>query len=240
MVQGGLTIVKIEVLLTRSGTSVPYRTLHRFATEECGLWPRDTTVQVLDGEPRVECQIDFAQMRFIDDPDTGRRRKVHALIFTAAFSRHMFVYLTYSQTLAEVIAGCEAAWSFFGGVFKVLIPDNLNPVVAAADAVNPWLSVGWLDYSQHAGFVTDPARVRTPQDKPMVERAGQYVRNNFFAGEIHRPAAGADRRHHVVHPDGGDADPRQHRRPTAGSVQRAGTACCCRSRPSAAFRCCGR
>ena len=70
-------------------------------------------MRVLDGEPGVECQIEFAQMGFIDDPDTGRRRKVHALIFTAVFSRHMFVYLTYSQTLAEVIAGCEAAWAFF-------------------------------------------------------------------------------------------------------------------------------
>lgn len=37
----------------------------------------------------------------------------------------MFVWLTYSQTLAAVIAGCEAAWGFFGGAFKVLIPDNL-------------------------------------------------------------------------------------------------------------------
>jgi len=56
-------------------------------------------------------------------------------------------------------------------------------VVTAADAVNPRLSVGWLDYAQHAGFVTDTARVRTPQDKPKVERAVQYVRGNFFAGE---------------------------------------------------------
>ena len=38
-VKDGLTIVKIEVLLTRSGTTVPYRTLHRFATEECGFPP---------------------------------------------------------------------------------------------------------------------------------------------------------------------------------------------------------
>ena len=95
----------------------------------------------------------------------------------------MFVWLTYSQTLAAVIAGCEAAWAFFGGVFKVLIPDNLKPVVTDADAVNPRLSAGWLDYAQHAGFVTDPARVRRPKDKPRVERAVQYVRGNFWAGE---------------------------------------------------------
>jgi transposase len=51
---------------------------------------------------------------------------------------------------------------------RVHNPDNLKPVVTDADAVNPRFSVGWLDYSQHAGFVTDPARVRSPQDKGLV------------------------------------------------------------------------
>jgi transposase len=50
----------------------------------------------------------------------GRRRVVHALIFTAVYSRHMFVWLTFAQTLQAIIAGCEAAWRFFGGVFGVL------------------------------------------------------------------------------------------------------------------------
>jgi len=140
-------------------------------------------MRVNDDEPGVECQIDFAQMGFILDPETGRKRRVHALIFTAVVSRHMFVWLTYSQTLTAVIAGAEAAWAFFGGVFKVLIPDNLKAVVTKADKVNPQLSVGWLDYAQHAGFHTDPARVRAPQDKPRVERAVQFVRGNFWAGE---------------------------------------------------------
>ena len=39
----------------------------------------------------------------------------YALIFTAVYSRHMFVWLSYSQTLVAVIAGCQAAWEFFGG-----------------------------------------------------------------------------------------------------------------------------
>lgn len=95
----------------------------------------------------------------------------------------MFVCLTYSQTLAAVIAGCEAAWAFFGGAFKVLVPDNLKPVVVDADAVNPRLSRGWLDYAQHAGFITDTARVRSPTGQTP-RRAGGAVR----AGQLLRRA----------------------------------------------------
>jgi hypothetical protein len=108
---------------------------------------------------------------------------VHALIFTAVYSRHQFVWLTYSQTLEALIAGCEAAWVFFGGVFKILIPDNMKAIVVKADAVNPVLTQGWLDYAQYCGLATDTARVGTPTDKPRVERAVQYVQKNFWAGE---------------------------------------------------------
>ena len=182
-VKADLSVVKIGVLLERRGVVVPYRTLHRFCVERCGFGRTAATVRVADGEPGAECQLDFGCLGLLADPVTGQRRKVHALIFTACYSRHMFVWLTFSQTLTALIAGCEAAWEFFGGVFKVLIPDNASAIVADADAVNPRFTAGWLDYAQHCGFATDAARVRSPKDKPKVERAVQYVRGNFFAGE---------------------------------------------------------
>lgn len=182
-VDKGLTVVKIGGLLARDGIMVPQRTLHRYCVEHTEYRSRGDTVLLADGEPGVECQIDFARMGLVFDPEAGRRRVAHALIFTAVYSRHMFVWLTFSQTLEAIIAGCEAAWRFFGGVFAVLIPDNMTPVVAKADATNPQFVVGWLEYAQARGFVTDPARVAHPQDKPRVERAVQYVRSNFFAGE---------------------------------------------------------
>lgn len=189
-----LQLTNIHGKLGRRGVVVPYRTLHRFAAQRCGFGRPRRTVRVADGEPGVECQIDFARMGLINDPQSGRRRVVHALIFTAVYSRHMFVWLSFRQTLEAVIAGCEAAWEFFGGIFPVLIPDNLSPVIADADPVNPTFTVGWLDYAQARGFVTDPARVRSPQDKPRVERMVQYVRGNFFAGEEFRDLPDAQRR----------------------------------------------
>jgi len=182
-VDAGLSVVKVGVLLERRGVVVPYRTLHRFCVERCGFGKSAATVRVADGEPGAEVQIDFGYLGLLADPVTGHRRKVHALIFTACYSRHMFVWLTFSQTLVAVIAGCQAAWEFFGGAFKVLVPDNASAIVADADPVNPRFTGGWLDYAQHCGFATDPARVRSPKDKPRVERAVQYVRGNFFAGE---------------------------------------------------------
>ncbi|MEY8014937.1 hypothetical protein [Mycobacterium servetii] len=121
-VEKGLTVVKIGDLLARQGMAVPQRTLHRYATACTAYRGRGSagTVPVADGEPGVECQIDFGQMGKIFDPESGRNRVVHALIFTAVYSRHMFVWLTFNQTLVAIVAGCEAAWRFYGGVGRVI------------------------------------------------------------------------------------------------------------------------
>lgn len=181
-----LTLAKIHMLLGRRGVVVPYRTLHRFAVAELGFGRRQPTVRVADGKPGKEVQVDFGWLGLVPDPATGRRRVAQGLIFTAVYSRHMFVYPTLRQTLEEVVAGFEAAWVFFGGVFAVVVPDNMKAIVDHADAIDPRLNDAFREYAQARGFVVDPARVRHPRDKPRVERCVQYARSNFFAGEDFR------------------------------------------------------
>jgi hypothetical protein len=48
------------------------------------------------------------------------------LFSTACWTRHCFVWLSLRQTLADVIVGFEAAWSFFGGVFPPGDPRQLE------------------------------------------------------------------------------------------------------------------
>lgn len=194
-VGGDLTGVKIHELLGRRGIQVPCRTVQRYIAEVCGRTRgRGPTVRVADGEPGDELQIDFGRMGVWFDAVSGRNRVVHALIFTAGYSRHCFVWLTFAQTLDAVIAGCEAAWRFFGGVFKTVIPDNLKAIVEHADALEPRLNQAFVEYAQARGFVIDPARVRRPQDKGRVERSVQFVRDSFFAGETFVDLADAQRR----------------------------------------------
>jgi transposase len=179
----GLTLTKVHTLLGRRGVVVSYRTLHRYSTAELGFGQRQATVPVADCEPGAELQVDFGRLGFLTDAEDGRRRVVQGLIFTAVYSRHIFVWPTYRQTLGEVIAGFEAAWAFFGGVFAVVIPDNMKAIVDKADAIDPKLNDAFREYAQARGFVVDPTRIRSPRDKPRVERCVQYVRSNFFAGE---------------------------------------------------------
>jgi transposase len=173
---------KVQELLGRhTGVVVPYRTLHRFATRELGFGGRRVTVRLAEGQPGEELQLDFGAVGWITEG--GRRRRVWALVLVAAVSRHLFVWLTYRQSVDDVVAGCEAAWAFFGGVFRVLIPDNLKAIVTTADRDSPRLTTAFVEYAQARGFVVDPARVRHPQDKGRVERAVQYVQTSLFAGE---------------------------------------------------------
>ncbi len=199
LVDDGLTVVKAGELLGRRGVVVAERTLHRYALEMIGVGRsvRGTTVRVADGEPGVELQVDFGKMGLIDDAETGRRRVVQALIFTAVFSRHCFVWLSFTQTTQAVIAGCEAAWDFFGGVFAVLIPDNMSSVIDKANPTEPRFNQAFVEYAQSRGFLIDPTRVRTPTDKPRVERTVPFVRNSFFAGESFVDLADGQRRAEV-------------------------------------------
>ncbi|MST32894.1 IS21 family transposase, partial [Acidimicrobiaceae bacterium USS-CC1] len=196
LVDEGLTVVKAHELLARQGVVVAQRSVHRYALEVLGVGrsARRSTVPVADGEPGAELQVDFGKMGLLVDTVTQRRRVCWALILTACYSRHCFVWLSFTQTTEAVIAGFEAAWGFFGGVFKVVIPDNMSSAITTADKLEPRFNQAFIEYAQARGFVVDPARVRSPQDKPRVERTVPFVRNSFFAGETFVDLADAQRR----------------------------------------------
>jgi transposase len=181
-VEAGLTVAKIHDLLGRSSVVVPYRTLVRFCVERLGSGQKTTrTVPVADPPPGRELQVDFGRMGLIACGE--RRRFVYALIFTACYSRYCYAYLSFHQTIEAVIEGFEEAWAFFGGVFPVVIPDNMAQIVKKADKIAPRFNDTFLEYSQSRGFYVDPARVASPDDKPRVERTVPFVRDSFFAGE---------------------------------------------------------
>lgn len=183
---GGVLVPKVRTLLHRfTGVLVPERTLMRFVADEIGRTRKPgATVPVADGAPGQEVQVDFCDLGWVQDPDSGRRRKAQALVFTPVCSRYEFVWPCWDQRVETVIEAMEAAWRFYGGVFAVVVPDNCKCIVVGADPLNPRFCQPFLEYAQSRGFVADPARVRSPQDKARVERSVQYVQGSLLPGEV--------------------------------------------------------
>jgi hypothetical protein len=160
----GLRLTKIRKLLVRQGIEIAYPTLHRFAVLELQFGKTATTIPVLDGEPGHELQLDTGWVGWLTLPQ-GKKRRFRSWIFTAVRSRHRFVYPAFEETTARAIEACEAAWAFFGGVFRVLIPDNTKAIIVDADPLAPRITPAFLEYAQARHFHIDPARVRSPRDK---------------------------------------------------------------------------
>ncbi len=182
-VDDGVRLTKVCRLLKRNGVMVSYATLHRFAVLELGFGRKAATVPVADCEPGEELQVDTGWMGYLMRDAQGKRRRFRAWIFTAVRSRHRFAYPCFQETTQSAIEACEAAWAFFGGVFRVLLPDNTKAIVDHADPLQPRINRAFLEYSQARGFHIDPTRVRSPQDKARVERSVVPVREDCFAGE---------------------------------------------------------
>jgi hypothetical protein len=181
----GVRLTKIRTLLARRGVSLAYPTLYRFAVEELRFGRQATTLPVLDGEPGQELQVDTGWVGWLTSPALTRpRRRFRAWIFTAVRSRHRFVYPTFEETTARAIEACEAAWDFFGGVFKILIPDNTKAIIVTADPLAPRINPAFLEYAQARQFHIDAARARHARDKARVERSVPTVRDDCFGGEV--------------------------------------------------------
>lgn len=178
-----LRLRKVHTLLVRKGLTASYATLRRYAMTELGWSKKAPTVRIEDPPPAQEAQVDFGAMGFITDAETGKRRKLWVLIVTLSFSRYMFVWPTFVQTTEAVCEALDRAWAFFDGMPHTIIPDNMKAIIRTPDALSPVLTEAFLDYVQARGLFVDPARVRSPKDKPRVENQVAYVRESWFDGE---------------------------------------------------------
>src|SRR5208283_2365812 len=99
----------------------------------------------------------FGRLGLFYDPESGKKRFVYALVVTLVFSRHQYVAISLTQDLPVLISGMEDAWQFFGGVTRRVIVDNLRAAVVKSDRYAPVFNRTFLEYSEHRGFIIDPA-----------------------------------------------------------------------------------
>jgi transposase len=178
-----LLLTRVQELLSQQhGVAVAYTTLRRYV-RQAGLWkqPR-STVRMAPTAPGEVAEMDFGKLGTLINPVTGKRQVVWGLLVVLVYSRYSFFWPLVQQTVEATIEGLEKAWAFFGGLPVRLIMDNFPAAVAGPDALNPRPTRAFREYSQARGLFLDPARVRSPKDKPHVENGIRYARERWWKG----------------------------------------------------------
>ena len=75
------------------------------------------------------------------------------------------------------------------GLSRVTVRRYIEAAGLRPGGPEPGEQHGFLEYARRRGFISDPARVRKPRDKPRVERSVPYVRERLFRGAQFRDLA---------------------------------------------------
>lgn len=126
--------------------------------------------------------VDYAGLTMpIIDPSTGEVSEAQIFVAALGASNLTFAEATASQDLFSWIGSHVRAFSFFGGVPQVLVPDNLKSGITKSCRYEPDLNPTYAEMAAHYGVAVIPARVRKPRDKAKVETAVQIVERQILA-----------------------------------------------------------
>ena len=123
-------------------------------------------------KPGEIMEVDWAgQTANLTDSDTGEL--IEAFIFVAAlpYSGYAYVEAFLDMKQEAWITGHVNAYNCFGGVTRILVPDNLKTGVIKHTKTELLLNKSYQEMAEHYGTAIIPTRVRTPKDKATVEGA---------------------------------------------------------------------
>ena len=172
-----------ELPAFRGSLSAVKRLVVQLAREH-GPKAEDVAIPV-ETPPGEIAQVDFGYAGMVFDPKTRTKRRAWLFVMVLGCSRHMFCRVVFDQSTDTWLTLHVAAFRFFGGVVKVVVPDNLKAaVIRAAFGADEDVTVNraFRELARHHGFVIDPTPPRSPEKKGKVERSVRYVKDSFLAG----------------------------------------------------------
>jgi len=136
----------------------------------------------LEHTPGDKLFIDFTGKKlFIVDPETGEQIPVEVFVAILGYSQLTYVEAVFTQQLLDCIRAAENAFLYFGGVTRVIVPDNMKTAVHKADKFEAQLNALFLELATHYQTSVLPARSYKPRDKSLVEGAVNIVYSRIFA-----------------------------------------------------------
>ena len=136
-------------------------------------WARVTKATMrITHKPGDAMQVDWAG-ETIPYFDVVTGEEYRAYLFVAALPCSCYIYVeTCEDMKQENWLLCHVhAYEYFGGVARLLIPDNLKTGVISNTRYETRLNESYRELAEYYGAAIVPARVRKPQDKSIVEKS---------------------------------------------------------------------
>lgn len=135
-------------------------------------------VATLQHEPGRAMLIDWAGDTIdVADAITGEITRAYLFVAVLPFSGALFCHATTNMKSEAWLDAHVRAFSFFGGVTQIIVPDNPTTSThrrTQGDAERI-VNVRYQQLADHYGTAVVPARVRKPRDKAAVESAVNVV-----------------------------------------------------------------
>lgn len=121
-------------------------------------------------KPGEITEVDWAgKTAFIIDNITGEPIPAYIFVATLACSQYAYVEAFLSMNMESWINAHVNAFNYFGGVTRILVPDNLKTGVDKATRPDPKINKTYYEMAEHYGTAVIPARVEKPRDKANAE-----------------------------------------------------------------------
>jgi transposase len=170
-------LVIIHEKLQEAGFKGSYSSFSRYLNKTAELnSPPIVRMETLPGE---YAQVDYGYIGKIFDPEVGEKINAYVFVLTLCYSRLAYYEIVKEQNLENWVYCHIHAFEFFGGVPKVIIPDNLKAAIIKASFADPKLNKTYKELARHYCFQIDPCIPGTPEHKGKVESGVKYVKNNF-------------------------------------------------------------
>ena len=120
--------------------------------------------------------VDYAgQTICYADALTGEVRRAQIFVAVLGASNYTFACATRGQTSADWASGLIKALAFFGGVPRMIVPDQPRAIATKADRYEPVPQRLIDELSTYYNVAVLPARPGKPRDKPKAEKGVQVV-----------------------------------------------------------------
>ena len=129
-------------------------------------------------EPGEQIQIDWGHFPCLSYG--ANRRKLYALAVVEGHSRMLFVYFSHSQKQECLHQGLLEAFSYFNGIPKEVVVDNMLTAVTERAGSVIRFNDAFLEFLGRFAIRPHACTIRAPYEKGKVENAIKYLRQNFW------------------------------------------------------------